>query len=57
VPSRDKRARQRAASYGYSGEHFSLEEWEALLELVALQAKRAGNAAPLARLDVQELEG
>ncbi len=57
MPSRDKRARQRAASYGYSGEHFSLEEWEALLELVALQAKRAGNAAPLARLDVQELEG
>jgi 5-methylcytosine-specific restriction endonuclease McrA len=32
VPSRDKRARLRAAAYGYSGEHFTLEEWEALLE-------------------------
>jgi 5-methylcytosine-specific restriction endonuclease McrA len=33
VPSRDKRARQRAAAYGYCGEHFTLEEWEALVEV------------------------
>jgi hypothetical protein len=47
MPTRDKRARQRAAAYGYSGEHFSLEEWEALLELFGRRCLRCGARDPL----------
>jgi hypothetical protein len=37
--------------------HLSRQLYKALHELEALQAKRAGGTAPLARLDVQGLEG
>jgi 5-methylcytosine-specific restriction endonuclease McrA len=33
VPSRIERHKRRAAAYGYSGEHFTEEEWAELLEL------------------------
>ena len=36
--------------------HLSRQLYQAMHELEALQAKRAGEAAPLARLDVQGLE-
>lgn len=32
MPSREKRAQRRAECYGYQGEHFSLGEWERLVE-------------------------
>jgi hypothetical protein len=38
-------------------DHLSRQLYKALHELEALQAKRAGGTAPLARLDVQGLEG
>jgi 5-methylcytosine-specific restriction endonuclease McrA len=47
VPTRDKRARQRAAAHGYSGEHFTLEEWEALLELFGRRCLGCGAPEPL----------
>ena len=37
--------------------HLSRQHYKALHELEALQAKRAGDTAPLVRLDVQGLEG
>ena len=37
--------------------HLSRGLYQALHELEALQTKRTGDAAPLARLDVQGLEG
>jgi 5-methylcytosine-specific restriction endonuclease McrA len=47
MPSRTERSKRRAASYGYSGEHFTLEEWEALLELFGRRCLRCGVAGPL----------
>jgi hypothetical protein len=32
MPSREERAQRRAKAYGYSGEHFTAEEWHALVE-------------------------
>ncbi len=37
--------------------HLSRQLYAALHELEALQTKRAGGVAPLARLDVQGIEG
>jgi|ERR687896_2491691 5-methylcytosine-specific restriction endonuclease McrA len=31
MPSRSARAKRRAEAFGYSGAHFTLEEWEGLL--------------------------
>ena len=37
--------------------HLCRQLYKAMHELEALQAKRTGGAAPLARLDVQGMEG
>jgi 5-methylcytosine-specific restriction endonuclease McrA len=47
VPTRDQRARQRTAAHGYSSKHFTLEEWEGLLELYGQRCLRCGAPEPL----------
>ena len=50
----DKMTLQKIARYEA---HLSRQLYQAKHELEALQTKRSGGAAPLARLDVQGLEG
>jgi 5-methylcytosine-specific restriction endonuclease McrA len=47
MPSRTERSKRRAAAHGYSGEHFTLEEWEALVELYGRRCLRCGAREPL----------
>jgi 5-methylcytosine-specific restriction endonuclease McrA len=42
MPTRERRASKRAAAYGYAGEHFSLEQWAALLEACGYRCLRCG---------------
>ena len=50
----DEKTLQKIARYEA---HLSRQLYQAKYELEALQTKRTGGAAPLARLDVQGLEG
>ena len=50
----DEKTLQKIARYEA---HLSRQLYQAKHELEALQTKRSGGAAPLARLDVQGLEG
>jgi len=40
-------ARRRAAAFGYEGEHFTFEEWLALLEFYGHRCLRCGSREPL----------
>jgi 5-methylcytosine-specific restriction endonuclease McrA len=42
MPSREERAQRRAKAFGYSGEHFTAEEWLALLEVFGHRCLRCG---------------
>ena len=56
LPLYDEEALQAERKSRWSSLHLSRGLYQALHELEALQTKRSGMAAPLARLDVQGLE-
>ena len=47
MPSRTVRAKRRAEAFGYSGAHFTLEEWERLLEACGRRCLACGSGEDL----------
>jgi hypothetical protein len=47
VPAREVRAAKRAAAYGYAGEHFTLEDWQELLEACGHRCLACGSTEDL----------